>query len=191
MGYRHYMYLISKEVCKEVKNMKYEELVSKYGEDEYFSLHDLEKKEIYNFGKLYWDDTSERIYRTGTPMFNEDVMKKVDDYVPYLVGKEGLEVAIDIYRKKTEDFYRGLEIDGDVKIGFMGIELPIDITKQEKVDKFLQEQIRGWSAGNIYNLDQNNEDIVNSYKYEYQIFELVRLYKSIDFNKFNILFMGW
>lgn len=190
MGYRHSMYLVNKEVCEEVKNMTYKELVSKYGEGDYFRPDNLEIKEIYDFGKLYWDDTAERIYEKGSPVFRKDVMEILEDYVPYLVNKAGLEMAIEIYRKKTEDLYNKLRVDCNEMIAYMGVEIPFDNSVHENIEQFIQEKIRGWSAGNIYNLNLNNDEIINSYNYEYQIFELVRLYKSIDFNKYNILFMG-
>ena len=42
-----------------------------------------------------------------------------------------------------------------------------------------------------YNLDENSSVIVRSWSYEYQVFELVRRMKTIDWEKYSVLFMGW
>ena len=44
---------------------------------------------------------------------------------------------------------------------------------------------------NAFNLDENDECICNSWLYEHQIFELVRLYKTIDFEKYDLVFLGY
>ena len=43
----------------------------------------------------------------------------------------------------------------------------------------------------LTDIPEESETILNSWLFEYQIFELVRLYKSIDWNKYTILFYGW
>lgn len=42
-----------------------------------------------------------------------------------------------------------------------------------------------------YNMDEDNDRIVDSYLWEYQIFELVKIYKTFDFNKYDLVFLGW
>ncbi|MEC3756085.1 hypothetical protein P9160_01415 [Bacillus halotolerans] len=61
-------------------------------------------------------------------------------------------------------------------------------TKQEQhIKSNLSEWARGWAL----NTDINDPSLTSSWKYEYSIFELTRLLKTIDFEKETILFYGW
>jgi hypothetical protein len=48
-----------------------------------------------------------------------------------------------------------------------------------------------WERLRAINLDPEDECITNSWLYEHQIFELVRLYKTIDWDNKCLLFYGW
>ncbi|MCY7823253.1 hypothetical protein MOB34_05455 [Bacillus spizizenii] len=183
MGYRHYMYKISKELVNEIKSMNYDELSKKFeltGEEGYFYIGNLPKEEIWEFGKLYWDDTADRIYSKGYPLFEkEEVMNELSDYVPYIVGKEGLEEAIEIYKNKVISMYENLLIDD--KNGTASVK------QKQHIKNNLSEWTRGWAL----NTDVNDSCLSHSWKYEYSIFELTRLLKTIDFETETILFYGW
>ena len=112
MGYRHYFYLVDKSKCEAIRNMTMSELCNYAksegveGGDGWFSFNDnkfLDKKEIFEFGKLYWDDTADRIYSKGEPLFTDkEVQEDVSDYDPYVVGKPGVLEAIEIYKSGYE-----------------------------------------------------------------------------------------
>jgi hypothetical protein len=200
MGYRHYFYLVDKEEINKTRDLTYEELgkfvtehYPKATEDGYIYLRDLfNQKEIFGFGKLYYENTSEQIYSLGKPLFNiEEVQKAYSDYEPYVVGKGGLLKAIDIYKDKIVNYYKNLLEDDATGILPFGIEVPVKISKEEKTKKHIEEIIREWSSGYAFNLDENVEEITRSWRYEYQIFELVRLLKLIDWKTQTILFYGW
>ena len=42
-----------------------------------------------------------------------------------------------------------------------------------------------------YNLKEDNSEIVSSWRYEYAIFEMVRLFKTFDWENNYLLFYGW
>lgn len=114
MGYRHYFYLVEKTQVEAVKHMSISELyeyakkcgseVSEEDGEKYFYFNDekfMNKTEIFEFGKLYFDDTAERIYSKGIPLFEkQEVQEYLSDYSPFVVGKDGLLEAIKIYEKK-------------------------------------------------------------------------------------------
>lgn len=166
------------------------------GGDGWFSFNDnkfLDKKEIFEFGKLYWDDTADRIYSKGEPLFTDkEVQEDVSDYDPYVVGKPGVLEAIEIYKRKIIEAYKNLLVDGGVQLlpgGFsIGRE---DIKSIDKVREFIHEKLKWWELFGAIDLDETHESISDSYQYEHQIFELVRLYKSIDWETKTVLFYGW
>lgn len=90
MGYRHYLYKIKKETVKALQNKTLDELweeftpqhdkdfQNSFGEKgKYLSIHDIPQEEIFEFGKLYWDDTAERIYNTGKPLFENEEIQNI------------------------------------------------------------------------------------------------------------------
>lgn len=202
MGYRHYFYLVDKSKCEAVKNMTLNELCD-YAksegvevEDGWFSFNDnkfLDKKEIFEFGKLYWDDTADRIYSKGEPLFTDkEVQEDVSDYDPYVVGKPGVLEAIEIYKRKIIESYKDLLVDGGVQLlpGGFYIERE-DIKSIDKVREFIHEKLKWWELFGAIDLDETHESISGSWQYEHQIFELVRLYKTIDWGTKTVLFYGW
>nr|DAI49538.1 MAG TPA: hypothetical protein [Caudoviricetes sp.] len=202
MGYRHYFYLVDKSKCEAIRNMTMSKLCNYAksegveGGDGWFSFNDnkfLDKKEIFEFGKLYWDDTADRIYSKGEPLFTDkEVQEDVSDYDPYVVGKPGVLEAIEIYKRKIIEAYKNLLVDGGKQFlpGGFYIERD-DIKSIDKIRDFIHERLKWWERLGAIDLDETHESISDSYQYEHQIFELVRLYKSIDWETKTVLFYGW
>ena len=204
MGYRHYFYKVDKSEVEKVKDMNYDELyeyAKQKGckdindEDKYIYFNEdrfLNKQEVFGFGKLYYEDTDEKIYNTGTPLFtNKETFEYFSDYYPYIVGKEGLLEAINIYQQKILDYYKGLLVDGDEAIGPFGIVIPQPQIKC--IDK-LTEEVRDkifWNNKGIVDLDEKKPCVTSTWLYEYSIFNLVFLLKTIDWEKETLLFYGW
>lgn len=207
MGYRHYFYKVKKADIETVKDMDYEALV-KYAEDngvdvdewkgvKTFSLIDknfLNQTEVHEFGKLYWDDTAERIYSKGVPLFSKDeVQKAFSDYVPYVVAKEGVLEAISIYQEKVLNYYKNMLVDGEER------QLPFDITltvndvkSVDKLVEHVQDKITRIAISGLVNIDENSKwQVTASWEYEHSIFNLVHILKSIDWQEDTILFYGW
>lgn len=185
MGHRYFMYKVSKDLLNEIKSMTYKELAETFkSEDEEkegcFYLGNIPKEEICEFGRIYWDNTAERIISKGVPLFErEEVMEKLSDNQPYVVGKAGLLEAIDIYQNKVISIYKNLLVDD--KNG----------KAAEKQEKYLRCILNEWEQGFALNLNENQHRLTSSWKYEYILFELTRLLKTIDFEKDTILFYGW
>lgn len=202
MGYRHYFYLVEKEQVEKAKKMTYDEL-SCYAreqgwidEDDCFFFCDaFNQKEIFEFGKLYFDDTAERIYSSGVPMFeNEETQKEFSDYVPYIVGKNGVKTAIDIYKEKVLNYFRSLVTPECAKQKLVNFRVKPEDLDIGRVCDAVEEKILRWSnfCGTCpVNIEEKREEITNSFLFEYHIFELVRIYKYTDWEKYTVLFYGW
>lgn len=194
MGYRHYFYEVNIADCFIVKDLTYEQLKEycwdaypkcrEEIEDGYLSMHDiLNKKEVFEFGKLYWDDTAKRIYSKGVPLFDvEETQECFEDYRPYRMGKEGLLEAINIYKEKVINYYESLLVD---EVDYEAL------TSSLKMENHVHDRLFWWQRMRVLDLDENRESISSSWVFEHQIFELVRLYKSIDWDKKCLLFYGW
>ena len=188
MGYRHYLYKIPKKNVKELKQLTKEQMIKKYAEDEdYVSFSKMLKENnakcIFEYGKLYWDNTVEKLHNIGKKLFqNEEVDNLFLDEDIYLVGKKAIEETINIYKEKIVKMYNDLLDNND------------NITDKDLIDKYekhLKDYKLWWTRLNALNLNKNEECICDSWLYEHQIFELVRLYKTIDFENYDLLFLGW
>lgn len=182
MGYRYYFYKVKLKDVNKIKYLSLNEIEEVFynDDDEYYDFDKvINKKEIFEFGKLYWDDIAELIYSTGVPLFfNSDVMRVFEYYRPYVVGKEGLLKAIEIYQDKVikylEDCMRG------------------SYDKKDKIEEDIVDRWKYWKSENVLNLNEENKELItNSWLYEYSIFNLVHLLKTIDWEKETILFCGW
>lgn len=193
MGYRHYFYLVEKTQVEAVRHMSISEVFeyaekcgSKVSEEDgkkYFYFNDekfMNKTEIFEFGKLYFDDTAERIYSKGIPLFEkQEVQEYLSDYSPFVVGKDGLLEAIKIYEEKVLKYYKSLLSDNEEP-------------QQSKMLERVEDKIRTLSAFGLANTDETNKmKVTSSWEYEHSIFNLVHILKTIDWDKDTILFYGW
>lgn len=211
MGYRHYLYIIPKETVKDLQGKTYEELWEKYepqsekdfyykmkaeypDEKKYLSIDSFGQKCVFEFGKLYWDDTAQQIYDTGRPLFDSaEIMEEFEDYNPYIVSKEAIKIAIDIYKKKIVDYYESLFVENEQLCDpFFHIPIKeVEKSIQEKCLEDCQQQLAEWKKDWIFNFDEDKPTLTNSWLYQYSIFNLMHLYKTIDFEKYDLLFYGW
>lgn len=203
MGYRHYFYKVKKAEVESIKDMDYSGL-NEYAkgrggtvveEEHYVDLDGvIDQTEVHEFGKLYWDDTAERIYSKGVPLFNnEEVQEYFSDYRPYVVGKEGLLEAISIYQENVLNFYKDLLVDGKDRQLPFGITLrQEDMKSIDKVVSHIEDKIRSIAYRGVANIDEDNKwQVTSSWEYEHSIFNLVHILKSIDWEQDTLLFYGW
>lgn len=197
MGYRHYFYKCKKADVAAIRDKNMEELKALAKEldtDLYFFNEKLFPiNEVFCFGKLYYEDTDERIYETGTPLFsNPQVMEDfVSDFQPYEVGKAGVLEAIEIYKEKIKAYYEQLTVDGATQILPFGIELPLpNVTSEQKIKEHIEEKLH--EIDRIVDTDTDRKDILTrSWEYEYSIFNLVYILKTTGWENETIIFLGW
>jgi hypothetical protein len=207
MGYRHYFYKVKKADVEAVKDMSYNELleyaqannvaIDEWDGEEYLNFLDskfLNQVEVHEFGKLYWDDTAERIYNKGVPLFtNKETQEQFDDYAPYVVGKDGVLEAISIYQEKVLNYYKDLLVDGEKRRIPFGVTLTVDDVKSiDKVLELIRDKIVSITRRGLADIDEKNKwQVTRSWEYEHSIFNLVHILKSVDWETETILFYGW
>ena len=201
MGYRHYFYLVDKEEAEKVRDLSFEELVE-YSEEHYpqaierdvyddgeveiyFNfLRILFQEQLYEFGVIYCD-TDKRIYSKGAPLFrNEDTQEHFAELDPYFMGKEGMLEAIECYKDKTLSFYQKL-----LKV-YKGESLGED-SIIPSLEMELKEKVSIWSDKHFFNTNLGSKILTDFWLYEYEVFNLMHLYKTIDWDKKALLFYGY
>lgn len=206
MGYRHYFYKVAKSEVEKVKDMTIDEIfeyAKSQGaeveeQDNYFDFIDdkfMNKQEIYELGKLYFDDTADRIYSKGIPLFsNKEVDDAVNDYCPYVVGKEGLLETIKIYQEKTLNYYKSFIVNDKNYSDAWKLNLKIDEIKNiNEIVKLIENKIFNLLIPDYF-VDTNERhkwSLTHTWDYEYTIFSLVHILKTIDWEKDTLLFYGW
>lgn len=195
MGYRHYFYLVKKSDVEKCNNIVFDELKRQYGDaDGYIDFGEVfPRTEVFEFGKLYYEDTAERIYNTGEPLFGDkDCQEYFEDYNPFVVGKEGLLEAIKIYKEKVINAYQSLLGDGQEVQYPLGITMTEDISEHDKMKNFVKSRLLWIQKYHFEDIDETNKYAVSaSYTYEHAIFNLIHLLKVIDWDHETILFYGW
>ena len=197
MGYSHRLYILEKELVQQIAQMNYDQFKQwgldrgiadqPYSENEavYVPLYDI-GPEFYDFGKYF--EAEKEMQETGRPLFlHLDLKNEYEEYAPYIVGKEALLCAIELYKKNVISSYEKMlswnekDQEDDWK----------ERTKQQFIEDSISSILREWKNNSAYNTSDKTPAITSSWKYEYAVFELVRLYKSTDWDKYELLFMGW
>lgn len=171
-------------------------------------------KELYEFGK-YVDFNPPK--KSMKSFFKNKELKEEynDDGELYVVTKEFLAYIIQTYNNRIKKYYNEMIMPFmDAEGRFPEKESFLDSVKKEygleddkyKFDftKITDEQqtalyniiqhVRNfrteWTCLTPYDLEKGDE-ITGSWKYEYAIFELVRIYKSFDWKKNVMMYYGY
>lgn len=172
MGYRNYIGKVKKEKYDELSslsNKQIVELYDSYGDSLYFNVKEItELEEIHEFGKYCEFDIKKH-----TKRFFKDKMVFEDDEEFYIASPKFLECVIKDYHNNIINYYNKIMDESD-----------------EQKNIYFKSKISEWSSLKPYNLDLNNDVIVDSWKYEYVIFELVRIYKSFDWDNYLLIYYG-
>lgn len=213
MGYRNYIGIVPKKDYNKLKSMTIKEVYDfkkMDKENDHIGVYDFGKK-LYEFGK-YVDFNPPK--KSIKPFFkNKETQKHWDDEYDFnLVTKEFLAYIIDLYKERIKKYYN------EMVIPFFGTtNSPSDflnsikteygcsedkhtfdfskITETEQTALFkIFEHIRSfrteWVQLTPYNLE-SGEEITTSWKFEYGLFELVRIYKSFDWKRNVMIYYGY
>jgi hypothetical protein len=211
MGYRTYLGFISKDEHEKIKGFSLDELKEYFSEDHVGPYKIV--VELYEFGK-YTEFDDEKYY---SPFFtNEETDKYYNsDYEFHVIGKEYIEHVIKYYNEKIKTYYKKMldpffpkdDIWGDnneflksvkreYKDGEWSYSFDFSKIKPEEADALykmidhIRDMSSEWNLLTPYNLEKGDE-VTKSWKYEYVIFELVRLYKSFDFENNILVYYGY
>ena len=192
MGYRYYFYAVQKIQIEEIQRCEtnkdwcdfarrngYRTEYLDYDEDDYFPPYYI-GKELYDFGK-YADFADDMQIKNSSIFTSDDLKNRYEYYSPVICSQEDFLKAIESYRNNIVNYFKGL-LESDVK------------SQEERCKYAVKDKIERWS--NEFgvcplNLDLSNSRITDSWLYEYAVFELVRLYKTFDWENNNLVLMGW
>lgn len=192
MGYRNFIGLVDKGLLSEVRHLGIDVLNTVYGKEgdvdgnPIFRVYDIEDRVVHAFGTLSKVD-SDRIIAGGELLFtNEGTQKSQEYYEAYVIGKQGLLNVIELYRDKVIAHFENLLVD----------DSPFALnpsSSSEKSRRYVEGMLRDWTCemNNPILLHENWDEISNSHRYEYYIFELVRQLKTIDFDQYELIFYGY
>lgn len=202
MGYRHYFYKVDKEVLEFLHTCSEEAYTEWARHNNLMSENDLPPLRklgdtFYDFGKYY--DNAKNIMKMGKPLFNDEVLtEKHREERPYIVGPEAVLDAIQHYRSMVIKYHEDLL--SITKEEDMSLERRLDeLTPEQRYKQDIESRYEEWTdnlflaEGQCMALDLNLErpGLTHSWKYEYAIFDLVRLYKDTDWNVYGLVFIGW
>ena len=189
MGYRLYLGAVTKDRYTELCNMTKEELFRFKGkdpEDEYAYVgpYDIPTTNLFEFGK-YIEFGDKKFF--GRFFNNEelnDFMTNEHDF--WKVDKSFLRHIIEYYAEEIKKWYLEMLPPLD-KYGRPDGE-PTDEQRAKQYDHVLGFY-REWTLG-PFNLDKGDE-VTTSWKWEYNMFEYVRLYKHFDFDNHVLIYYGY
>lgn len=174
MSYRFHLSRYNKELFEELRNLKLSdaELATK-DEGEYFlpdMLVGTEELDDLYVGKY------DILTQIGVPMFHDArVQEYFKHYRPYVLTEDDVLKIIDAMRKQILEYYQSIFNNPD-------------LMKAEIADK-----IDTWEAKYTtpYNLNVNQQTLVSSFDNDYQIWDLIRFYKNINWQDDVVLLYGW
>ena len=174
-------------------------------------------KELYEFGKYTDFNPPKKSMKT---FFKNKELNKyfTEEHDFNIVTYEFLEYIIDSYKKRIEDYYDDMmnpffgerleRYDRDKPTDFLNSvkteynypnnKYTFDfslITQEEqnalwKIIDHVRTMRMEWVQCKPYDLTRGNE-VTNSWKYEYVIFELIRIYKTFDWKKNVMIYYGY
>lgn len=213
MGYRNYIGSINKRKYNGIKSMTKEELNTFFNKEDIFDdmgVRDFVDKELYELGK-YVDfpipkGSQKKFFKDSevSQWFN-------NDYEIYIVTKEFLETVIIDYQNKIKEYYteyfkpfmneNGRFLKNDI-LPFLSEydesnnneTFTVSFTKDEILSLYkIIQHSHGlkteWCSLDPINLHVGDK-VTSSWKYEYSIFELVKIYKTFDWSRNYMVYYG-
>lgn len=145
---------------------------------------------LYELGKLEYDfgETTdiEELYKHGNSLFKSlELNEEYFDYKPIVLEPSGILCAIEIYRNQIIKHYKRLANETEI----------YHKSQLERLRNHVEDMLDEWDNQNFPDLRpydlSDSKNIISSWKYEYQIFELVRIYKEFDWEHYSLVFYGW
>jgi hypothetical protein len=211
MGYRTYIGYMPKREYNKIKSLTKQELFDFYnlGPDDYKGVSEFGPT-LYEFGK---SDGFKPPKGSMTPFFKKKDTQKYwsDDHDFFVVTKDFMDYVIETYKIRIQEYYREMiapfsdSNDEFIKSIVIDYVFPKDkysfdttkITSEQRtgivniinhIRSFSNEWLSKYDL--TYNLTKGDE-VTTSWKYEYAIFELVRIYKTFDWKRNVMLYYGY
>lgn len=208
MGYRNYIGYIPKKEYNKIKSLTTSEFNIHNNEIEngYVSVSDFTIK-LHDLGKDCNIQYPKNSY--NKKFFKNKELNYVynnEDTDLFIIKKEFFENIIEYYRIKISTYYDemilpfansellknvSIEYDSDNKYHF---DFSLITNKEQTALYKIINHVRSfrpeWDRHKPYDLNDGLEEITSSWKFEYAIFELVRIYKNFDWKKNIMVYYG-
>lgn len=190
MGYRHYLYKVKKDELNKIRNMTNSDIyihTKSNDEDNYWSPLDLFRdKCIYELGEI--DNTMWKILknnRIDEIFTQEEVKEHMEEYDNGILNADGFLKIMETYKEKIISYLNDLLVDGYKE------SWRENKTSYEKMKEHLEEKIRFITVSDEYDFNLKNERITGSWTFEYSLFELIRLYKTINWDNYYVIYLAY
>lgn len=188
MGYRHYLYKVKKDELNKIRNMTNSDIyiyTKSNDEDNYWSPLDLFRdKCIYELGEI--DNTMWKILknnRIDEIFTQEEVKEHMEEYDNGILNADGFLKIMETYKEKIISYLNDLLVDKE--------SWRENKTSYEKMKEHLEEKIRFITVSDEYDFNLKNERITGSWTFEYSLFELIRLYKTINWDNYYVIYLAY
>lgn len=172
MSFRSYLVSISKEDANKIRNMTVKEIYNFYNiegiSDFLFKL-----KNVFEFG-AYSDFDSDILKISNNFFKRKETIEELDEYYFKQIDKNCFIKIIEVVRKSIADYFS--ELSNNI----------------QKTKKHIETKKRKWNDKVLvpYNIEKN-KSLIDDDSYEYNIFELINIYREFDFDKDILLFVGY
>lgn len=150
-------------------------------------------EEGFELGKLYWDDDGidDIVTQKSRPFWTKvDAPELCEDYEDYDVKVCQPDVLLDVaevYKKKIVKYFKNMreeiinpQASSEDKLKYCVNEINQKITQW------------GYFSTASFQKDVGNKyAVTHSWLYEYEIFNLIALYKFVDWNNTTLLYLGY
>lgn len=195
MGYSQYLYAIPKNQVARIQSCKsnkdWIDFAERYGymydaDTEWLAPYEV-GIEIYELGNDL--DIVHELKKNKSCVFtSEELQHRYSDYGFDLLTKDDFKAIIEFYRQKIIEWLKDLLNPEN------NPAIPPRLSKEEMQQRAIEDKLDKWIgkyASIPIDLDESTERVTGSWLYEYAIFELVRLYKTFDWEHNDLILMGW
>lgn len=196
MSYRSYLTTMDKTVVADLKEKTWEQFVTDYmdgDEEKIFPIYRFPPLNVvFEMGarvdKEFLDATKGE---NPTLLFgNTDLNSEYEEEDVHVVGKEGLIALINAYRQRVIASYKNTLVPSAMHESVSGkAETP-----EEKMKYFIESRIYYWDNEYVDYLDLDEakpNNLSRFWDYEYMIFTLIHLLKTIDWETKDLVLCGW
>lgn len=184
MSWRMHLAVVDSQKITNVRNLPKEHYLNEAGftcdddgensttEFYEFVANDFGCKEDYCVGSLPID-----IDHIGVPFYNDpETQELFEHYHPRVIDANAFKLIIEEMRREAYNLYAEAEDGGP-----------------DQWRAIIHRRKQVWEAEYVtpYNLSDSSKEIVNAFSIDYQIWDVVRMYKTINWETDTVIFYGW
>ena len=190
MSYNFYIYKANKALVKNLQKCKtykdFEEIAKKICRDTNTDINDFYWidmfKELHDFGSYI--ECCEDLYSHCEKLFiTEELQNHFEDYDPIIMTEEDFKGLLKSIQLQMVNMYEDLLREESID------EYKKEISQLDRLKMNANNHLTWWKFGPA-DLQKSDDNIVSAWLYEYVYFELVRIYKTFDFENDIMIFMG-